>query len=172
MTTIRTLEIGTLVLPTHARLGLRQDYETIGGRARLRFADGGGLVQQAWSKLRTTIEGEGTVPPGLALLDTVNSLEMKCIRPRSVTGGTTITLPAGRRTDTGSTPRAFAQVGEQVVETALAIVNHVATLTPVAGASLYWVTYWPRLTVICDPVVERGDANAGTGGWTLTAEEI
>lgn len=68
MTVIRTLEIGSLRLPLHARHTLRQSYDTLGGRYPLRFSDGSLLVQQSWAKLRTTIEGEGTVPPGQASL--------------------------------------------------------------------------------------------------------
>lgn len=172
MSSPRTLEIGSLKLPLHARLSLRQTYEVIGGRARLRFSDGAGLVQQAWAKLRTIIEGEGSIPPGLALLDTVSTLTMRCVGKRSVAGGTSITLPAARRTDTGSTPRAYAQVGEAVVETALSIVANVATLTPVSGADLYWVDYYPEISVICDPVQERRDVNGALTGWSLTAEEV
>lgn len=170
---LRTLEIGALVLPLHARHGLDQEYETIGGRAVLRFADGTGLVQQAWSKLRTVISGHGSVPPGLALLDTLNPLVLKCIKARSITAaGPSITLPAARRSDAGSTPRGFAQVGQQGIETAVNIVGNVATLTPVPGAELYWVTYYPQITVLCDPPRETGDVNAGQHGWTLTAEEV
>lgn len=170
---LRTLEIGALKLPLRARDELEQRYEEIGGRARLRFSDGTGLVQQAWSRLRTTISGQGNVPPGLAMLDTVGTQTMKCIGKRSVAGGTSITLPAARRADAGSEPRAWAQVGDTgVVETALSIAGNLATLTPVAGAELYWVDYWPQLTVICDPVEETRDANGATTRWTLTAEEV
>lgn len=172
MSTIRTLEIGGLVLPLHARHSLSQSYELLGGRARLRFADGSGLVQQSWTKLRTVIEGEGTIPPGLALIDTLNPLTLKCLAPRSVAGGVSITLPATRRADTGSTPRAYAQVGDRVVETAVNLVGDVAGLTPVAGADLYWVTYWPQISAICDPVAERRDVNGAVTGWILTAEEV
>lgn len=172
MTVILTLEIGSLRLPLHARHTLRQSYDTLGGRYPLRFSDGSLLVQQSWAKLRTTIEGEGTVPPGLASLDTTSSQTLKCVGKRSVAGTTSITLPAGRRTDTGSTPRAYAQVGDAVVETSLSIVANVATLTAVANADVYWVDYYPEISVICDPVKEQLDVNGAVIGWTLTAEEV
>lgn len=169
---LKTLEIGALVLPLHARHGLSQRYETLGGRATLRFSDGALLVQRAWAKLRTVIEGEGSVPPGLAGLDTVNAVTLKCVAQRTVSGGTSITLPAARRSDAGHAPRAFAQVGDRAVETAVNIVANVATLTPVAGAELYWVSYYPQLSVICAPVEERADVNGAVYAWSLTAEEV
>lgn len=169
---LKTLEIGALVLPLHARHGLSQRYETLGGRASLRFSDGSLLVQRAWAKLRTTIDGEGSIPPGLAGLDTVGAVTLKCIAQRTVGGGTSITLPAARRSDGDHAPRAYAQVGDLAVETALSIVANVATLTPVAGAELYWVSYYPQLTVICAPTEERVDVNGAVYGWSLTAEEV
>lgn len=168
----RTLEIGGHILPLHAGHRIVQTYEEIGGRALLRFADGSGLVQSSWTRLKTVIQGEGSRPPGMAMLPTGTPLIMKCAGERTIVGGTSIVLPAARRADAGSTPSAYAQLGQVAIETAMSLAGDTATLTPVAGAELYWVRYYPQISVYCETVRDQVDVLGGVFGWTLTAEEV
>lgn len=168
----KAFELGGIILPVAAGLGIAQRVEVIGGRTRLRFANGAGLNQVAWEKLRITLSGQGWCPPGLHSLDYAAPLVLKCGAPRSITGpGPAITLPAARRTDTGYAPYAWAHTARGPQNTPVTLAGNVATCTTVPGAISYTVMYYPQLTVLCDPPTDDFDTATGQSAWELVAEE-
>lgn len=168
----KAFELGGIVIPVGAALGITQRIEVIGGRTRLRFANGAGLNVVAWEKLRITISGQGWCPLGLQSLDYAAPLTLKCGAPRNITGsGPVITLPAARRTDTGYQPYAWAHTPRGPQNTPVTLAGNVATCTTVANAVAYTVMYYPQLTVLCDPPTEDFDTATGIAAWELVAEE-
>lgn len=167
------LILGGAVVPLHAALGLRQTYEPIGGSVVLRMQSGAALKQRHWRKLRTSIQGDGWMPPGLVDLDYDGPLLLSCVKPRSiVTPATVATIPSARRSDAGYQPRGWALVGEQWIDTAVAMNVDEATLTPVVGASQYKVDYYPEFMVVTEGPQEEGDLGSASYRWTLVAEEV
>jgi hypothetical protein len=165
----KAFQIGSVIVPCSAALNLSQRVETIGGRSRLRFADGAGLDQILWEKLRVTISGDGWCPPGLATLPS-GPLTLKCGLPRAVSStSNAVTIPAARRTDAGYLPYAWAHTADGAVATSLSLAGNVATCTAVAGAIAYEVMYFPELSVLCDPISE--DHSRAGASWELVAEE-
>lgn len=152
----------------------QQSYEVYGGRAQLRFADGSGITQQAWTRLRTTISGSGWAPaPILALCRSANTAELGCIEPLSVHGvSNIITLPTARRSGGIYAPTGWAVVDGRLTSTPLSLVGDTATLTQVPGAVAYEAHYYPLLTVMAIACQNQLDGNGAVYGWSLTAEEV
>lgn len=167
-----SLILAGVAIPLHASLQLRQVYEPIGGSSVLRMQSGKGLKQTHWRKLRTTLQGQGWIPPGLAGIDYSQPMIMSCIAPRAVTrGSTVIDIPADRRGDTGYEPAGWAQVGDAWVSTPLVMNGDQATLTAVSGADLYMVMYYPQITVLTDGPQEDDTIDTAAYSWSLAAEE-
>lgn len=164
-----SLIIAGYVIPWHARHGLAQTYEVIGGRTRGRKLSGAGYVQQHWAKLRTTISGEGSLPAPLAGLDPATSYEISCAEPRVIAGTASITLPAGRRSDVA--PIGYAVLDGLLVETPVSIAGNVASLTAVTGAQHYEVRYWPKFTAHLE-IEAEADVNGAARRWRVVAEEV
>ena len=173
--------LGGVVVPVESVLDFTQGYEPMGGTARLRLMSGAAVQQVWWRKLRTTLSGAGWWPSGLEGLDYDSALTLLCAAPRTLlSASNVIALPAARRTDAGYTPIGHARLpgggtqvgGGDLVPTPLSIASHVATLTPVTGATGYQVAYWPALSVLADPPSMESDLPAAAHRWTLTAEEI
>lgn len=166
------LLIGPVGMPWPLVLdGLTQTYAPVRGGSLLRLADGAGLQQSRWRKLSTTVSGSGILPAPLAALDWDAPLTLGCIAARGVqTGGAPVTLPDTRRTDTP--PFALAVVGDQLIRTPLAMVGDVATPTAMAGASSYFVYYYPLLTVTSNGPLDRWDRFTATASWDIEFEEI
>lgn len=163
--------IAGLVIPYAAAQQISQSYETIGGRARLRFADGSGLQQTVWTRTRTVISGVGRLPDGLAGVDWDSPVEIQCLAPLAIrAAGNVITLPAARRA--APAPMGHAIVNGRLVPTGLALAGDDATLVAVAGATGYQATYWPVLTCLADPPSRDFDGRGIECRWTLTAEEV
>lgn len=167
------LIIGGIDIPLYAALDLRQTYEKFGGFSRRRMADGRATSQWRWQKLRTTIQAGGWIATVLEGLDFSQSMTLSCVAPRSkVSADTAITIPAARRSDSGWTPVGWGLVGDEWVETAVAMVVDTANLTPVTGATLYRVSWYPLLTVFANPPAEDLSTQDAAYSWTLTAEEV
>lgn len=171
------LIIGGFRLPLSAYWeDFRQTYDDEAGIGEIRLADGSLVIQRAWPatgvKLLTTLAARGRMPPLLAGLDRGVAHEIACIEPIHLPSlNTAITLPAGRRADTGYTPRGYAMVDGELVSTpVLSVVAHVATLQAVAGASHYEARYWPKFS---GRITYRQDGTPlrGGRGWTLTIKE-
>jgi hypothetical protein len=163
--------IGGIEIGFSASHEISQTYEPVGGRSTRRLLNGAALLQHHWAKLNTTIQGSGRLPEGLAGLDYTAPIEIKCLAPRSIfAAGTSITLPASRRTDRA--PVGYAIVNGNLVRTAISIATNTATLTAVSGASGYLVAYYPILTVYAAPPRTTFDGRGPIGGWELIGEEI
>lgn len=163
------LIVAGLVIPLEALGEHSQSYQVVGGRARLRMADGSQVAQQRWAKLSTVLRASGWAPAALDGLDWGAPVEILCVAPRALSAvGNVIALPATRRLDVA--PVGQAVVGGRVVATAVELVGDVATCAAVAGASAYRVLYWPRFTAWLD-LEQDLDVNQAAFGWVLTAEE-
>jgi len=173
---VRKLIVDGITVPVWSSTGIRQEYAPIEAVSRTRTADGSLIVRELWSgKLRTTISSDGPAPPGLRAIDNSNPYEIWCIAPIAINSASNvITLPATKRSDTGSEPLGFAEVGAEMVPTPLVLSgldDTTATLTTVSGATQYQVRYFPKLTVMSPPV--RFSLTRGVGyDWTLEAEEV
>ena len=166
-------ELGGISIALEASLGLQQEYRILAGRHKRRMADGTLHQQSNWSKLATTINGDGWAPAGLAGLDFSASMLLKCFAPRSlISTSNVLTIPATRRTDGDYVPLAYGLVDGERVATAMALASNTATLTVVAGAQFYEVVYFPEFTVYADEPTEQMDADRAEYRWSLTAEQI
>lgn len=175
--TMATLIIGGIQVPTYALTDeFSQDYEEVAGISSARMGDGSLVVQRAWPtvsanyKLSTTISGGGSLPAPLDGLNRGAAVEVECAEPRRIasTSGI-ITVPAGRRSGDYA-PRGFALVDGLLVETPLALVGNVATLTVVAGAQHYQVLYWPKFTGRITHQ-SSGEPWQARRSWSVTIEE-
>jgi hypothetical protein len=170
------LQIGSFVLPVAAGLELQQNYEQIGGQGILRAVSGRGIKQRTFSKLRVRTSGSGWMPSGLEEIDEDAQHVMKCIAPRRMRANFTTrqaTLPAGRRSDSGFTPFAFAELsGGRLVDCAVSLAGDVATAAAVSGAVAYHIHYYPQLTVFILSPTTSGNAGDASYSWELIAEEV
>jgi hypothetical protein len=174
----RNLIVGGIEIPVYALIdAFAQDYEEIAAIAGLRMSDGSLIIQRAWPasgnyKLRTTISGGGSLPAPLDGLDRGSAHEISCAESRAIgSASNIITLPTGRRSDTGHTPQGYALVSGELVSTPLTIGGNVATLTTVAGAQHYQVRYWPKFSGM---ITHRSSGNPWQAAkrWTLVVEEV
>jgi hypothetical protein len=167
-----SLIVGGITVNLYARLDWTQTYTVIGGRSTRRLQNGTAIRQTHWTKLKTQVSAQGVIPPGLDGLDYGQPQTLACAAPRSMAQATRVfALPAARRTDTGYTPRGWAYVYDEWIETAVGIVVNTATLDAVANASQYRIVWYPYITAYIDPPEEETDIMADDYRWTLTAEE-
>ena len=82
-----------------------------------------------------------------------------------------LTLPTGRRIDTGYEPTAMALVGDSLVETDVTVTGNVATCTVIPGALGYRVIYYPKLRVFVD-VKDNTNLRNADFAWSLDCEEV
>lgn len=177
--TWKTLIIGGIEIPLHAMSDdFSQDYDEEAGIGDMRLSDGSLVIQRAWPasgvKLVTSLGAAGSLPAPLDGLDRGVAHEVSCARHRVIAvaaPGLSVTLPAGRRSDTGHTPVGYAAVGGLLVPTALSIVGHVATFTAVAGAQHYQAHYWPKFS---GRITHKASGRPwqAAGGWTMTIREV
>lgn len=145
-----------------------ESLEAIGGSLVLRMSDGAGIKQQHWERMSGSISGEGWMPPGLSGLDYSGPLELRSTQVQNMVGaGLVFELTSTPRTDVA--PWGHALVGDQWVRTECAFAAGVATLTAVAGASLYQACWMPTFSVFCSrPAQGQG---AGAHSWSISWEE-
>lgn len=169
---MRSLIIGGIEIPIRASHVLSQSYTPIQATSRPRMADGTLKQQTSWgNKLETEISADGVMPAGLQSLDYSQSIIIKCVAERAISSGSNvITVPVARRADYGVEGRAI--VGNTLVKTPVVMAGDVATLTTVAGATLYQAIYWPELVCFCDPQSETRGVRSADYGWTFKGEEI
>jgi hypothetical protein len=173
----QSFELGGVVVPLTAALGLQQAIAPIdGGSTRLRAMNGAAIPQFQWRRLGVQLSGDGYAPLGLSALDydSPSGLTLKCGLPRAVrSNSASIALPIARRTDTGYLPFARAHMADgSERETTISITSHTATLGTVTGAISYAVWYFPQLTVLASPPEETFDGESGTASWSMTLEEV
>jgi len=169
---MRTLIIGGIEIPMRASHVLSQSYTPVQATNRLRMANGALKQQTSWSnKLSTEISGDGVFPVGLQGLDYSQSIIIKSVAERTISSpSNVIDVPSARRADYGVEGRAF--VGINPVKTPVVMNGNEATLTMVAGATLYQAIYWPELVCFCDPQSETRGVRSADYGWSITGEEI
>ena len=173
----RSFELGGVVVPLTAALGLQQSISRVSGGSSTRRTMNGTAIHQAnWRKLAINLSGDGWAPLGIGALDYDDpaGLTLKCGLPCAVRSqSNVIALPVKRRTDAGYEPFARAHLADgREVDTPLSIVSHTATLTTVAGAIGYAVWYFPQLVVIAAEPEETFDGAGAASSWQLTAEEL
>lgn len=170
----KTLQIGSLVVSTLEALDLDQTYERIGGESIFRAADGTGIKQASWDKLRVTTSGGGWMPPALSALDVNQTQVLRCVVPRAVPcAGLVATLPAARRSDAGHVPYGIAYLASgEAVKTPASLAGDVATLAAVSGATSYVALYYPELTVWLLRPRTSGNPRDATHRWELVCEEV
>lgn len=153
-----------------------QTYRRVdGGSVLHRTLNGAGLPQHHWTKLATSIAGEGWAPVALAGVDWSAPVEILCVQPRAIHSATvTATLPAARRADLTVNAYALAVVANELVATPVVVVGDTATATAttVAGATSYQFMYFPKLSCWSRGPSEQLDLTRASYGWTLEAEEV
>jgi hypothetical protein len=173
------LIIGSIEIPDQASMDFTQTYKVQSAIDFRRAADGSGFLRELWTgKLSTTIQARGWVA-GVDDLALGQSHVIACAMYRAINAtGTSIALPATRRSDAEFDPIGFALVDDQLVETPItniAAINagseDTATLTAVAGASGYRVHYWPLITAAIVALTSNGNSRASFE-WQLEAEEL
>lgn len=163
------LTVDGLVVPVQAALDLSQTYEEIGGVSLRRTLGGGTFRQSHWTRLKTALSGGGWCPFAHYPLGSVHLLG--CIAPRSLMEtGPVLTLPAARRSDVPL--QGWALVGGELVATPVVLSGHVATLTPVPGATQYQVSWYPLLQVVFSDLKYSAELRQAQYQWQLTAEEV
>lgn len=167
------LTVNSLRLPLPVGGVITQEYAEMGGKALLRFANGAGLLQTAWTKLRTSISGTGAFPLGLDGVDWSAPVTLGCVAPRSIqSASNVITVPAARRTDAAPYGFAITADNARLLPTPVAIAGNTATLTAVAGALGYQVYWYPLLTVLApEGLSATWDAAGAVATWQIVAEE-
>ncbi len=133
---------------------------------------GGSLVRMAhWAKESISISGSGWMGLGFDALDFTRPMILNCTQPKTITGtALTYTLTSTPRPDVA--PWGHALVAGRWVKAIVAMAGSVATVSPVAGATLYRVSWMPTFTVLATPPDEALDSGAGSFSWSFTAREV
>ena len=133
---------------------------------------GGSLVRMAhWARETITMSGAGWMGLGFDALDYTQPLELRCTQPKTITGNSlTYTLNSTPRPDVE--PWAHALVGSHWVRTDVSMSGKTATVTAVAGAAAYRVSWMPIFNVLATPPAEALDSAAASFNWQFTAREI
>jgi hypothetical protein len=168
-----------VVVPVHvSAAGLTQSYTELVAQTLYRKMDGSAAVRRAWrGKIRTEISGRGLVPHGLqALCTATGTVTVSCIGHRSVrSASNVITIPAARRTDSGSTWYARKwnnDVWTTASGTSTTGAPNVVTITLASGETNegYEVCFFPKITGYPTLSEESYTQNDGFS-WSLTVEE-
>ncbi|MGQ7957688.1 hypothetical protein ACUTAF_08225 [Pseudomonas sp. SP16.1] len=163
------ITLGGVEIVLHAGAPV-ETLEPIGGSTVLRMSDGAGIKQQHWERMAGSISGDGWMPPGLDGLDYSGPLELRSTKVQSIGGsGLVYTLTSTPRPDVA--PWGLALVGRDWVKTACAVVDGVATLTAVAGATAYRACWLPVFSVFANRPSESQSGATGGHTWSLTWEE-
>jgi hypothetical protein len=161
--------LGGLPVVLHAGAPVLSE-EPIGGETSMRMSDGALVSMTHWERVSGTISGNGWMPPGLHGLDYSQPLELRSTKVQSVTGtALTHTLRGTPRPDVA--PWAQALVGDDWVNTPCSVTDGVATVTAVAGATLYRVCWMPIYSVKARRPSETQDSGTASHSWSITWEE-
>jgi len=144
-------------------------YGYVGGRTDVTLSGGTPVPMRSFTKRLITISGSGWVSTGLDALNWDAYHFLLCAVPLRVSGiDSTLTITADSRPD--EPVRAQALVGEDWVSTDVSMVGRVGTITPVAGASVYTLTWFPQFTVLCEPPEEG--YGSGAVDWQIICREV
>jgi len=77
-------------------------------------------------------------------------------------------LPTDYRTESEALPKAWGVKAGELISTTYSITNGVATLAAVSGADHYRIDYFPKLTVIAEPMSQGSDTAGAAHNWELS----
>ncbi|SDS21532.1 hypothetical protein SAMN05216421_1113 [Halopseudomonas xinjiangensis] len=144
-------------------------YSDAGGRTDVTLSGGKPIAMRHFSKRVITITGTGWMATGLDALDWDAEHVLLSPSPLRLSGaGTAFTLTADPRPDEAVTAQAL--VGGRWVNASVTATGRAATVTPVTGATLYTVAWFPQFTVLCTPP-DEGYAG-GAVDWQITCREV
>lgn len=153
-------------------VSVNQSYQDIDGSTLHRMLDGAAIKQSHWSKIGTSLNGEGFLPSGIDALDFGQPLVLKCAVARAIQSVTNvINLPPNRRSDVPVIVRAIKDTDYQQL-TPSVVVGDVVTANVVTGAKAYIAYYWPEITVFANPIQEDVDRNGSNWSWSIECEEV
>jgi hypothetical protein len=167
-----SLILGTVVLPRRSAREIQQRDGYDKSIAQHRTGPDGDLFKQTlYRKRNFTISGQGFVPLALAGFDWESSFTLYGIKPTMVADSdNVVNLPTARRTDIPYL--AFALVSGVQIETGVNVVGDVATCVAVAGATRYYVQYFPTYNVKGEPPEDTFDEEEGEFVWSLDLKEV
>lgn len=144
--------------------------EPIGGETLLRMSDGAAVKMTHWQRMAGSISGQGWMPPGLDGLDYSAPLELRSTLVNNMVGaGLVYALTGTPRPD--QLPWARALVGDQWLSTACSTVDGVVTVTAMAGAALYQVSWMPIYSVYAARPPKSQDSGTASHSWSIAWEE-
>jgi hypothetical protein len=144
-------------------------YADAGGSTDVILSGGRPVRMTHFSKRVITVTGSGWISSGLDGVNLRGELDFWSPKPLTLaTVSTTATLTAAVRPDEPVTAEAL--VGEQWVRAEVTMSDLDATITPVAGALVYRLVWFPRFTVLVDPPAE--DIGDRQFSWQLVMREV
>ena len=160
------IKLGGVEIVLHAGAP-EESAEPIGGEVLLRLSLGAGVKMQHWTKASGTISSQGWMPPGLDGLDYSQPLELRSTQVENIVGtGLVHTLTSTPRPDYA--PWGQAMLNGHWVRTTCTVLDGVATVGPVAGATLYQVCWMPVYSVFAR---KPSKAQSSIHGWSIAWEE-
>lgn len=168
---IPTLTLGGVPLVLHSGAP-ELAVEPISATARVRMSLGALVQMTHWTgKASGSITAQGWMPPGLDGLDYTQPLELLSTQQESITGAAlVVALKSLPRPDFA--PWALALVNGDWVSTPCVLDDDMVTTTPVAGATLYTVSWLPMYLVFASKPSKGVNTGNATHNWSLTWEEI
>lgn len=164
------ITLGGVPIVLHAGAPDQSDTPLL-GETVVRLSGGAAVKMTHWGKASGAISGQGWMPPGLDGLDYSQPLELRLTAQESIVGdGLSHTLTSLPRPDTQ--PLAFALVGADWVPTACRVIEAVATVDLVVGATRYMVQWMPVYNVFASKPPKSMSASQATFGWSIAWEEI
>jgi hypothetical protein len=144
-------------------------YSYAGGRTDVRLSQGKPVAMRSFTKRLITISGTGWVSTGLDSLNWDNYHILQCAVPLRVSGSSSsLTITADSRPD--EPVLAQALVDGQWVGASVAMTGRVGDITPVTGATMYTLTWYPQFTVLCEPPDEG--YGSGAVDWQIICSEV
>ncbi|MFZ3185854.1 MAG: hypothetical protein WA173_17130 [Pseudomonas sp.] len=162
--------LGGLPIVLHAGAPDQSDSPLL-GEAVVRMSEGAGVKMSHWSKAAGSISLAGWMPPGLDGLDYSQPLVL-CLTAQEcmVDVGLVFALTSMPRPDVA--PWAQALIGSDWVRAACAYAAGVATVTSVAGATLYMVQWMPTYNVFASKPPKSTSTSTGSFGSEIVWEEV
>jgi hypothetical protein len=157
--------LGGIPIVLHAGAPELSEEET-GGSSLVRLSLGAAVKMTRYQKMAGAISGQGWIPPGLDGLDYSAPLELRSTQVSNMqSSGLTFELPTTPRPD--QAPWAFALVGDQFLPAAVSTAAGVATVTAVAGASLYQVWWFPVYSVFATRPPKTQSSGTASHSWSI-----
>ncbi len=175
--------VNTVGVTKYEALSYSQDYSYVESSSVVRFMNGRGFKTTNWSKLATNISGNGVLPLGIAQLDYSGEILLRCGTPRRIMGTTNVIAMPPFRVDNDGNPTAVVEYREDDIyvptgqawvdgyweKTPVSLSGNVATMTIVAGATRYAVSYYPEIVVLFEERPTESYQDNGDCSWSLSA---